>query len=82
MNTERFRYDTNGKALPENIVSGKKYRFTVLTDRLIRMEYDPSGNFEDRATQVVFFRDFPKNSFSVRKENGILEIDTRKWRLR
>ena len=82
MNTERFRYDTNGKALPENIVSGKKYRFTVLTDRLIRMEYDPSGNFEDRATQVVFFRDFPKNSFSVRKENGILEIDTGKLRLR
>lgn len=45
---ERFKWETRPKALECNIVSGEKYRFTVLTDRLIRMEYSPIGEFEDR----------------------------------
>ena len=81
MDTERFRYETNGKALPENIVSGKNYRFTVLTPKLIRMEYDPNGSFEENPTQIVFFRNFPKNTFSVTRKDGVLKIDTGKLRL-
>ena len=69
---ERFKWVTRGKALPENIVQGKNYRFTVLTSRLIRLEYDPEGIFEDRATQSFFYRDFEKSSYTVRKKDGII----------
>ncbi|MBR5739346.1 MAG: hypothetical protein IKY02_05090, partial [Lachnospiraceae bacterium] len=63
----RFTWKTNGKALSDNVVSGEHYRFTVLTDRLIRMEYDENGIFEDRATQHMFYRDFPKSEYTAEK---------------
>ena len=31
-------------------------RFTILEDRVIRMEYDPLKRFEDRASQVFWYR--------------------------
>lgn len=58
------------------IVLGDKYRFTVLTPRLIRMEYNENGRFEDHATQVVINRDFEVPEFSVKDEDGILTIKT------
>ena len=60
----RFIYETRPLALAQNMVVGDKYRFTVLTPSLIRMEYSKQGVFEDRASQSVFFRDFPENDFS------------------
>ena len=41
---------------PENTIQGDKYRFTLLTPCLIRMEYREDGKFEDRPTQVVWNR--------------------------
>ena len=73
---ERFYYDTHPAALPGNIVQGECYRFTVLTPWLLRMEYDPAGKFEDRASQVVFHRDFPQCGFHVRETEKMLMIDT------
>jgi len=72
----RFYWPVRPLAQSENCVSGKCYRFTVLTDRLIRMEYDPEGLFEDRASQTVFFRDLPCCPIAVSRQNGILRIDT------
>ena len=62
----RFGWPVRPVAAPENCISGKNYRFTVLTDRLIRMEYDPMGIFEDRASQSIFYRDMPASVYSVR----------------
>ena len=76
MKAKRFQWETKGKAIAENIVKGDKYRFTVLTPRLIRMEYDVEGIFEDRATQSFFYRDFKKNDFIVTVEKGVVTIDT------
>ena len=73
---KRFVYETRPHALPANMVSGKNYRFTVLTPSLIRMEYSKQGIFEDRASQSGFFRDFPENSFSSKCNNWWLKIDT------
>lgn len=73
---KRFAWCTAGKADAGNIVCGKAYRFTVLTDRMIRMEYDACGVFEDRATQIVFYRDFPKNDFTITRKDGVLKIET------
>lgn len=75
-NPKRFLYETRPVALSANIVSGKNYRFTVLTPSLIRMEYSKTGVFEDRASQSVFFRDFPKNKFTVAVTDGVLKLET------
>ncbi len=76
MTKNRFQWETRGKALAENIVQGSKYRFTVLTARLIRMEYDEEGTFEDRATQSFFYRDLDKSPYTAVIEDGSVRIDT------
>ena len=58
------------------VVRGDKYRFTVLTNRLLRLEYDEDGQFEDRATQCVVNRDFPVPEFTVSEKDGVLTIET------
>ena len=73
---KRFIYETRPLALSQNIVSGEKYRFTILTPSLIRMEYSKNGVFEDRASQSVFFRDFPENVFSKECAEGVLKLET------
>lgn len=63
-------------------VTGRGYRITVLTDRLIRVEWDPQERFVDDKTQQVQGRSFPLPRFEVvRSERGI-EITTDSLRLR
>ncbi len=81
MATKRFQWPTRGKALDANIVRGDTYRITVLTDRLIRLEQDADGQFEDRATQTVFYRDFPAVKYTVTREAGVLCIETDELKL-
>ena len=76
MEKNRFKWAVRPVALKENTVSGRNYRFTVLTPSLLRLEYDPQGNFEDRASQVAFYRDFEKNDFTYKTEDGILTVET------
>ena len=74
--TKRFVWDTKPLALPQNVVTGEKYRFSVLTPSLIRMEYSENGVFEDRASQSIFYRDFPENKFWAELKDGWLKIET------
>lgn len=55
---------------------GNGYRITVITDRLIRLEYQPENKFEDRLTQFVANRDFPEVPVEERRENGNVIIET------
>lgn len=71
----------NSIADKKAIVAGEKYRFTVLTDRLIRMEYDENGEFEDRATQTVVNRKLPVPHYTVEKSDGAFIIETECIRL-
>ena len=73
---ERFTWKTNGMANEKNIVSGAKYRFTVLTPRMIRLEFCEEGLFEDRASQIVFHRDFSPVKFSLDKDGDTLILKT------
>ena len=41
----RFLWETKPLALSENTVCGDKYRFSILTPSLIRMEYSENGIF-------------------------------------
>lgn len=74
--SEKYKYPTTPMASKEGMIKGDKYRFTVLTNRLIRIEYSESGKFEDRATQVVINREFDVPEFSVKESNGELKILT------
>ena len=71
-----YKVQTRPLALEANIVKGEKYRITMLTEGLVRLEYSEDGIFEDRATQMAFYRDFPETDYRVvRSEDGI-EIHT------
>ena len=63
----KYIYKTTPQCRPEAVVAGDKYRFTVLTDRLIRMEYSESGVFEDRATHTVINRELAVPELRVQK---------------
>ena len=61
---------------PRAIVVCGAARFTVLTDRLIRMEQSPDGAFEDRASLVFVNRRLPVPEFKVTRSDGGCAIDT------
>jgi hypothetical protein len=59
------------------IASDKMARFTVLTDRLIRMEYAKSpSTFEDYSTIAILQRNLPVPQFTAGESNGVLTITT------
>lgn len=58
------------------VLTGQNYRISVLTDRLIRLEYSAAGIFEDRMTQTVVNRDFPAPSFRTEETPEGLRIVT------
>lgn len=60
----------------QNVIEGKRYRFTLITEKLIRMEYSESGVFEDNPTQVVMNRDFGNVQFELIEADNRLEIIT------
>lgn len=64
------------KTVDENIIAGKKYRISILTERLIRLEYSNDGKFEDRASQRVIFRNFPKVVFNASQSDLLIQVTT------
>ena len=73
---KNWKIQVNPKADTENILQGEKYRITMLTEGLVRLEYSEEGIFEDRATQSVWNRDFPKVDFTYKETEDQLEIFT------
>lgn len=51
-------------------------RFTVLTDRLVRMEWAADGRFEDRASLAFINRRLPVPHYTQEHQNGVLELRT------
>jgi alpha-glucosidase (family GH31 glycosyl hydrolase) len=77
-----FRFDKE-KALssPKAILKGSKYRFTILNEGLIRLEYSKDGVFNDLPTELIWFRNFTVPPFSLREDDVFLEIATNKFKL-
>lgn len=67
---------TDGVSIQENVITGKKFRISILTERLVRLEYTASGNFEDRPSQRILYRKFPKVTFQVTQTDMLLQIIT------
>jgi len=79
-----FRLDTHPVADAANVVQGDHYRITVLDPGLVRLEYSPTGEFEDRASQMALNRAFPPCDFTLTRSDGPdgqLEISTERLHL-
>lgn len=58
------------------IIKGDHFRITVLTSRLIRLEYSDRNAFVDAPTQMVCNREFDLPDFKVVESDNLLEIKT------
>ena len=76
----KINYD-NAVANEKSIFQGKKYRITILTDRLVRFEYNDEGVFEDRPTALVWNRKFNVPQFEVKEDSKFLEITTKYFKI-
>ena len=63
------------------IFKGQFYRITVLSESLIRLEYDEGGMFEDRPTELAKFRAFNVPEFTKKENETVLEISTKYFTL-
>ena len=61
---------------PAAVITGPLVRFTVLTNRLIRLECSPQEVFEDRPSQAFWYRKQAVPPFTVRQDGKKIEIDT------
>ena len=77
-----LRVDATPLAHPESVVRGDRWRFTVLTDGLVRAEWSDDGVFEDRASTFALHRDLPVPPFRVVEGAETLEIVTSRLHLR
>lgn len=72
-----FKVDySKARSKNEAIFQGNHYRITVLTERLVRLEFSKDGMFFDDLTEQVLNRDFPIPKFQVKQDSKYLEITT------
>lgn len=76
MSTAEKKQGLNPHCSAQSMIVGSCYRFSLLTARLVRMEYDPDGVFEDRPTQMAVNRSFPPVEYAVYETDQHLEIIT------
>ena len=83
MATSRFFSPSAESALadPGAIFLFFTVRFTLLTPRLIRIETSPSGQFEDRPSQVFWYRRQPLPRADIQRSDQSLTIETEVFRL-
>jgi alpha-glucosidase (family GH31 glycosyl hydrolase) len=72
---------SSAQADPKAIFQFPKVRFTLLTSRMIRIESSPMGQFEDRPSQVFWFRKQPLLNANIQQNKQNLSIDTDTFQL-
>ena len=79
---KQFEVDYSRAASDKKVVvQGENYRFSVITERVIRLEFSPSGQFNDRPTQLIKNRNVGLPDFSVRQDANVVEITTKYFSL-
>ncbi len=74
--TKSFPIHFQGAASADAVVTVPGARFTLLSPRLLRLEYSPTDQFEDRPSQAFWCRRLTAPRFDVRRENESIEIET------
>ncbi len=80
--TSDNRPASGAAARPEAVIARGEVRFTVLTPRLLRLEWSATGAFRDGRTQVVVHRALDVPPFTLVEDDRFIEIDTGVLRLR
>lgn len=78
---ETYHINTTAKSKASSVIKGENYRFTILTDQLIRMEYNRNNEFVDLPSQKIWFRDFPELNYELVDDTDTLTIQTRSLKL-
>ena len=65
----------------DSVFSGKNYRITVLTERLVRLEYSTDGTFVNEKTELAINREFPAVDFNVQQDSQFIQITTNYFQL-
>ena len=79
---KQFSVDSRkAKSDAKAIVQGNNYRISIISERVVRLEYSPSGQFVDRPTQLVKKRNIGIPDFSLRQDSHLLEITTKYFKL-
>ncbi len=74
---KHFKIDyARARSNPKAIIQGKNYRITVLSEQLVRLEYDNTGVFEDRPTELALYRDFDVPQFKLEEDEKYVVINT------
>ncbi|MDX2075953.1 MAG: glycoside hydrolase family 31 protein [bacterium] len=61
---------------PKSVIKIGKLRLTLLTSRLIRIEYSPDGHYEDRPSQAFWYRDQPTPTFHSGAKGDQFSLET------
>ena len=79
---EQFEIDyTKAVSDKKTVVQGQNYRMSVISERIVRLEFSPSGRFNDRPTQLIKKRNIGIPDFSVRQDASMMEITTKYFSL-
>ena len=65
--------DFHPLANPDAVITAGNVRFTVLTDRLLRLEYSREARFEDRPSQAFWHREQPVPAFRKTITNSSID---------
>ena len=80
---KQFEVDyTKASSEEKAIIKGSNYRISIITERIIRLEFSPSGQFVDRPTQLVAKRNLGLAHFSVDQNTSYLNISTKYFNLK
>ncbi|KAK7753352.1 hypothetical protein SLS62_004642 [Diatrype stigma] len=78
---EKYKFPSEPEADPRATVVGPNYRFTILSDIVLRYEWSHDGVFEDRASTFAINRKFSPPQFKTTQTEDRLAINTPSFRL-
>jgi len=79
--SDHRRVEASPPADPAAMVGARHARFTVLTSRLLRLEFAADERFEDRPSRSFWHRRQPVPGFEVSRNGDVVEIRTDHLRL-
>lgn len=75
---EKYRLCVKAKANEQNIISFGKFRITLLTEELVRLEYNLEKKYVDLPTQIVWNREFPAVRYESSQKEDCIKVETSK----
>lgn len=76
-----YRLPARPVAHEDAVVVGDRWRITVLTEGLVRLEWSEDGRFEDRPSTFAIRRELPVPQFRVVDTGTHVEVETARFRL-